>query len=98
MLAVRPGETLSSRWADPSVQSSCDMDFSNQGSPTGFASSRFRPNVPFKNVHMQTAGEWMALWFLITQEFKMMVYDMGFTSLAGPPCAGKCIANQTLKD
>ena len=98
VLAVRPGETVPSRWADPSVQSSCDTDFSNQGSPTGFASSRFRPNVPFKNVHMQTAGEWMALWFLITQEFKMMVYDMGFTSLAGPPCAGKCIANQTLKD
>lgn len=34
---------------------------------------------------MQTAGEWMVLWFLITQEFKMMGYDMCFTSLAGPP-------------
>lgn len=47
---------------------------------------------------MPTAGEWMVLWFLITQEFKMMVYDMCFTSLAGLPGAGKCIANQTLKD
>lgn len=37
VLAVRPGETLSSRWADPSVQSSCDTDFSDQGSLPGFA-------------------------------------------------------------